>query len=225
MDELNLHIEFLVDVLRHVLRAVNRAVLAASAAKAYHQVGETTFNKPLYMRVNKLIAVVKKCENTAIVFKVFDYLGIKTSKLLLTVVFSGIVHSATVKYIATAITRGIVGNAFLVGKTHHFHGEGALLLPVGKLRHVHKVVKHLVEVGVLNIWVVFQQVAQVVDGKWHALDEMRLFFEIATETVCSQHLKRAEQHKVTQLRVEIILVDKLVLLQCSDIFLEKFLTQ
>ena len=40
-----------------------------------------------------------------------------------------------------------------------------------------------------------QQFPEVLDGRWYAFNEVLLLLEVATETIGTQHLKRAEKHE------------------------------
>lgn len=149
-------------------------MLATRAAKTHHQVGEAPLDIALYRCVDKCIAMVEEGENLAVVFQKLNYRLVEAYIGLVAVVLAWVVACAAIKHIAAAIARGIVGNAFLVGKTHDFHREHVFLYLVGKLRHVYKIVEHLVEIGVFLVGVL-EQFAQVVDCKRHALHEMRFF--------------------------------------------------
>ena len=64
----------------------------------------------------------------------------------------------------------------------------------GKLRQLCETLQH-----VYHIWIVehveFQQFSQVLHSRRNTVDEIFLTFEISAETVCAEHLQRAEQHE------------------------------
>ena len=197
-------------------------MLTARAAEAHHHIGESALHEPLHMGINKLVGMLKEGENLAIVLKKLDYGLVESGERLVAVVLAGIVHSAAVKHISAAVARGVVWDTLLVGKTHHTHGESALLQVVGKLLHVHQVGEHLAQIGIFGIRHL-EQLAQIGNSERHALHEVRFLLEVATETVCTKHLQRAEKHEVMQLRVEIVLIHRDILAQSVDILFEELL--
>ena len=54
---------------------------------------------------------------------------------------------------------------------------------------------------------------------------MRFLFEIATETISSQHLQRTEKDKVTKLAIKIGFVNRLVFAKSFHILLQQFFTK
>ena len=209
VEKLYFYVELRVNVLGHVLGAVDRTVLAAGAAEAHHQVGESAVDIPAHRCVHQCPAVVEEGSYLAVVFKEFYHFFVEACKGLVAFVFAGVVHGAAVEDKSAAVARCVVGDAFLVGKRHDFHGERALLKLVGELLHVYKLAEHGVEIGILYKRLV-EYGAEVSQGKGHALEEVGLLLEVAAVAVSAKHLQGAEQHEMPQLLEEIFFVDGLV---------------
>ena len=164
--------------------------------------------------------MVEKLEYLAVVLKKLYHLVVEARKRLVALILAGVVDGAAVKHVAAAVARRVVGDAFLVGEAHHAHRERVLLQVVGKLLQANKLFEHLAEVGILRIGV-GKKMPEIGDGKRNALDEVGLLLEVAAEAVGAEHLKRAEQHEVAQLGVEIVAVYGSVFAQGVDIFLQQ----
>ena len=54
---------------------------------------------------------------------------------------------------------------------------------------------------------------------------MRLFLEVASESVASQYLQCTEEYEMAQSVAEVYLVNRQVFLQGSDILVKQFLAQ
>ena len=103
VHELDFHVEFLVDVLSHVLGAVDRAVLPSGAAEAHHQVGETALDISLDRGIDQPIGVIEKGQYLSIVFKKLDHGLVKADIRLEAVILARVVAGAAVKDKAAAI--------------------------------------------------------------------------------------------------------------------------
>ena len=150
VHELHLDVEFLVDMLCHVLRAVDRTVLSAGASEANHQIRESALLVAFHRGVDKGIGVVEKLEYLAVVLKKLYHLVVEARKRLVALILAGVVDGAAVKHVAAAVARRVVGDAFLVGETHHAHRERVLLQVVSKLLQANKLFEYLAEVGILG---------------------------------------------------------------------------
>ena len=118
-----------------MLSGIYRTVLATSTAKAYHQVGEVALLVSLYRLVDHGIDMNEPLVDGALLLEELDYVIVEAGEGFVLVILARVVKCAAVKYIATAVARWVVGNAFLVGKAHYSHGERFLL--AGEVFHVH----------------------------------------------------------------------------------------
>ena len=116
------------------------------------------------------------------------------------------------------VIRVVVCGLVSIG-TLHFHGW--LWLELGKVHHI---LEYIVQVGI-GTSVVVQQVAQVVQCGRNAVKEMLLAFEIATESVCAQHLQQTEEHTKLEVFSESSLVHLNVVLEVGQIDVNQFVAQ
>ena len=71
------------------------------------------------------------------------------------------------------------------------------LFDTGETGHLGETAQHVDQIRIGKA-VELEQFAQVLDGRGDGIDEVALLFEIATEAIGTQHLQRAEEHKLTQ---------------------------
>lgn len=95
---------------------------------------------------------------------------------------------------------------------------------IAELIEVYKAMQHIGQIRIFGIGLI-EKAAQIGNSIRYALHKVRLFFEITSESISAQHLQCTEQHKVAQLLVEILLIDRLVFSQCRDIFVYKVVAQ
>ena len=87
----------------------------------------------LYRSIHQRIDRFEKTENFSILFKESDYRFVQSRERLVAFVLTGIVHRTAIKNITTAIARRIIGNPFLVSKTHYFNSKLPFFKVIGKL--------------------------------------------------------------------------------------------
>ena len=209
MHQFHSYTEFLVQVLGHVLGRINRTVLATGASEAHRKVAESTLNVTLHGCIHQGVSIFQEWEYLTVVFQELDDRLVKTGERFVTLVLARIVHRTTIEHITTAIACRVVRNTFLVSKAHYLYGQLALFQVILELLHFGQFTKHRAKVWIFGV-LFAQQLAEVFDGIRHTLDEVRFLFEIATETIGSQHLQGAEKHEVAQLTEEIGSIYRLV---------------
>jgi len=85
--------------------------------------------------------------------------------------------------------------------------------------------QHFVKMGI-GADTVGQQLAEVVECRWYGVDEVLLALKIATETVGTEHLQRAEKDEEAQTAVELrAWGQRGVLLSGGVILVYQFLSQ
>ena len=99
-------------------------------------------------------------------------------------VFAGIIYCSAVEYIASAVASSVGGDAFFIGEGTYSHFQALVFHDVVELRHRGEFSEYLVQVWIFVEWGL-EQPAQVAQGERNAGQEMRLFFEIASESVCA----------------------------------------
>ena len=120
MHQVHLHAEFLVQVLGKMLCRIYGAVLTACTAETYGQAGETAFHIPFYGCIHQGVYVLEEDGDFSVLFKKTDNGFVEAGEGLVTFVFTGVVHGATVEYEAAAIAGRIFGDAFFIGKAGDF---------------------------------------------------------------------------------------------------------
>ena len=208
--QFHFHTELLVQVFGHVLGRINRTVLATGTSKANHEVAESTFHVSFYGSIDQCIGIFEEWEDFTIVFQELDDRLIQSGKWFVAFVLSRVVYRTAIEYKATTIAGRVVRNAFLVGKAHDLDGKLALLQIVLELLHLCEFAENGAEVRIFRV-IFSQQLAEIFDGKWNALDKVWFLFEVTTETICTQYLQSTELYEVTQLAEEMDAVDGLVL--------------
>lgn len=199
-------IEFTGNVLGGVLCAVYRPVLTTGASVSNHEICKSAVDVTLYGSIYKRMAVFKEGVDLSVVFQEFDYIGIKPGERLVAVVFARIINGSAVEYVSAAVSCGVVRNAFFIREAENSYGEPLAVEPVCELLHVDKPNEQFVEVWVLCIRFL-QKVAEVGYSKRHALHEVRFFFEITAESICSEYLECAEENEMTQALEEFLTSD------------------
>ena len=66
-------------------------MLTACAAKAYHQISETTLHITLNRGIYQFVGMAKECENFTIIFKILNYWRVETCIRFVTIIFARIV--------------------------------------------------------------------------------------------------------------------------------------
>ena len=108
-------------------------MLSAGTTEADRQVTESPFHVPFHGSVDQSIYMVEEMKYLPVFFEKSDYRFVQSGKRLLSFIFSGVIHGTAVKDITAAITGRIIGNPFLISKTHHFDGKLPFLEIVGEL--------------------------------------------------------------------------------------------
>ena len=208
MYEVHLYAKLLVQMLSHMLGGIDRTMLTTCAAKANRKIGKTSLYVTLHAGIYQGIDMIQESEYLAIFFEELDDWFVESDKRFVAIILAGIVDSAAVEHEAATITCGIIGDAFLIGKAHHPHLE--VLLRLRELFELREFREYLAEVRIFAERLL-EQLAEIIYGKRHALNEVWLLLEVAAETIGTQHLQRAEKHEVAQLGIEIALIYGLIL--------------
>ena len=211
-------------MLGQVLCRVDGTVLAARTAEADGQVGEATLHISFHRSVDQAVDMLQEGGDFAVVLQEADDGFVQSGEGLVAFVLAGIVHGPAVEDEAAAVARRIFRDAFLVGKAGDLDYEAALLQVVGKLFQLGQLGQYLAQIRIFGIGLA-EQLAQVLDGEGHTLNEVGLLLEIAAETVGTQYLHGAEQHEVAELGHEVGLVHGLVLAQGVDVLVQQFLAE
>ncbi len=95
-------------------------MLAAGAAERYLQMAEVAFDIACYVVIDKGIDRLQKSQYLAVLNEEVDYRLIHAGQLLVLVVLTRVMGRTAVEYIATAITRIVLGDAAL--KTETIYG-------------------------------------------------------------------------------------------------------
>ena len=132
--------------------------------------------------------------------------------------------SAAVKDIPAAITAVIGRDTFLVRERIDLHYQRFADIDLLELLHLGHLVQHLDQVGVV-VRSVFEQPAQILDGKRDRLQEVRFLLKVPAETIRTKYLHRAEENKVPQRGIELLLVNRHVFGEFVEVLLDKFMTE
>ena len=170
-----------------MLRRIDGTVLSARAAEADGEVGESAFHVALHGSVDKGVGVLQEDGDFPVFFQETDDGFVQSGERLVALILAGVVHGAAVEHKAATVAGGVFGNSFLIGKAGDFHGELALLQVVRELLQFGQLAQYPAKVRIFGIGIL-QQLAEVLDGERHALDEVGLLLEIAPEPVGTQYL-------------------------------------
>ena len=124
MNQVDFHRILRNEVLSEVLGAVGGAVLAAGAAETDLQVRESALKEALHVGIDQGIDMVQEAEDLAVLLQELNDGFIKTGQLLEPFVLPRIMHAPAVEHIPAPISRCVLRNAFLKGKTVNGHGQG-----------------------------------------------------------------------------------------------------
>ena len=113
MLQIHLHTEYLVQMLRHVLGRIYRAVLTAGTTEAHHQVTESSFHESLDVRIYQGRSMFSEREDFTVFFQETDHRLIQSAKRFVLVIFARIVYTSTIEYIATSIASWVIRNTLL----------------------------------------------------------------------------------------------------------------
>ena len=94
-------------------------MLSAGTTEADRQVTESPFHVPFHGSVDQSIYMVEEMKYLPVFFEKSDYRFVQSGKRLISFLFSGVIPGTAVKDITAPIACRIVGNAFLISKTHH----------------------------------------------------------------------------------------------------------
>ena len=108
-------------------------MLSSGTAEANGQITEATFHISLHRSIYQRIDRVEETENFTIFFEKTDHRFVQSRERFVTFVLTGIVQGPAAKALTAAITGRIIGNPFLISKTHHFDGKLPFLEIVGEL--------------------------------------------------------------------------------------------
>ena len=187
-------------MLGQMLRAVNTAVLPSSASKGEHETGKSALDIATDMGIGQLIDAVQKGKNLAIVFQEADNGLVQTGKLLVSIVTTRVVSTATVEDIASSVSAFILWNALAVGEAEHSDHERPLAVILAdrglefgsKTGQTGEFTEEFMEVWI-GATALGQQFTQIGYGRGDAVQEMLLALEIASESVGTQYLQQAEE--------------------------------
>ena len=115
----------------------------------------------------------------------------------------------------------LVGGLVAVGARH------SRLLDMSIARHLGESAQHIHHVGIWeHLLAQLQQRAEVVHSRRNGIDEVLLALKVAAETVCAEHLQRAEEYEEAQTVYEVAQRRHLgVLLQRVVVFGYEFAAQ
>ena len=114
MNEMNVHIVFVVQVPRKVLRAINRAVLTAGTTESDLQMRETAFQEPLYMMIHQLVNALQERQYFAVLLQKVNNGLVQTRHLLKFLIFARVMGRAAVKNITASVAGLVRRNAALI---------------------------------------------------------------------------------------------------------------
>ena len=112
----HLNIKLLRNVLRQVLRAIDRSVLPSRATEGEHKICKLALYVALHVSIRKGIYIIQKLKHSAICLKKIHNLLIRANKVLVVVIFAWVLNCPAIKYIASSISRCVLRDALLVGK-------------------------------------------------------------------------------------------------------------
>ena len=159
------------------------------------------------MEVGQLIHTIQEGQYLSIVFQKADDRFVKSSQLLVLLVTPWVMRRTAVKHIASTIATLILRDTFLVreGEYADYKKVLPLYLPLRERsnllvlftlfwKFLTQAAKHVQQVRIVET-VKLEQLTQVLNGRRNGVDEVLLTFEIAAETIGTQHLQRTEEHK------------------------------
>jgi len=95
---------------------IDRTMLPTRTTKGNLQVCEVAFDKPRYVMIHEGINGIQESKYLAVLFKKIDDGLVQTREGLVLLVLTGIMRTAAVEDIATAVTGFIYGQALLKGE-------------------------------------------------------------------------------------------------------------
>ena len=117
MNEVYLHIVFVLEMFRQTLSAIDGAVLPARTAEAYLQVRKAALHKPLHMMVNQGIYRLQERQYFPVFLQEVYHRFVHSGQCLVFVVLTGVVCTTAVEHIASTVSA-------LVRRDATFKGEG-----------------------------------------------------------------------------------------------------
>ena len=113
MNKEDLDIIFLFEMLREMLGTIDRTMLPTRATESYLEVREVTFDEARRMMIDEGINGLQESQYLAVLLQKINDRLVQSGEGLVFVVLTGIMGSAAVEDIATAITGLIYGQALL----------------------------------------------------------------------------------------------------------------
>ena len=113
MNKADLDIIFLFEMLREMLGTIDRTMLPTRATESYLEVREVTFDEARRMMIDEGINGLQESQDLAVLLQKINDRLVQSGEGLVFVVLTGIMGSAAVEDIATAITGLIYGQALL----------------------------------------------------------------------------------------------------------------
>ena len=101
-------------MLRELLGAVRRAVLAAGATERHLQMRESPADETLHMSVDEREYVSQESDDLAVLLQEILHLPVEAGHGAETLVFAGVVNGTAVEYIASAVAGQVFGDSLLV---------------------------------------------------------------------------------------------------------------
>ena len=152
-----------VNMFCQVLCTIDTAMLTARTSEGEHQRCETSLDISAHMCISQLINALQEGENLAIVFEESDDGFVESGELFVGFVTSGVMRTAAVEHISSAIARLVIRDPLAVRETidaHHqrtlaivFREGGRTILGVGMIDIG---VGCLITVGTTHGWLFYQ---------------------------------------------------------------------
>ena len=118
---MHLDVKLRVQMLREMLRGIDRPMLSAGTSEANHQVGEAPVDITFHRGIYDLTDVFEEGRDLPVVFQEPDHGLIQSGEVIVTLVFPGIVDRPAIEHESAAVTARVIGDSFLVGEADHLH--------------------------------------------------------------------------------------------------------
>lgn len=125
MADAHLDAKLFMQMSGQMLGTVDAAVLAAGTAEREHQVGESALKIALYVGIGKTVDALEKGKYLAVVLEKADDRLVKAGQLLVRLVATGIVRTATVEDVSATVATIIGRNAFTIGEAEDANNQRA----------------------------------------------------------------------------------------------------
>ena len=113
MYQFDFNVIFLFKMLRQMLGTIDRTMLPTRATESHLEVGEVAFDKARHMMIHQRVNRVQEGQDLSVLLQKINDGLVQSGELLICIVLTGIMGSAAVEDISTAVSGLIYRKALL----------------------------------------------------------------------------------------------------------------